>query len=78
MDNPYLDVDKKILAEINTSSESMDNLEILCDVHGSRFPGTPGDLGSVKFMVEKLESYGDENVHYETYEIQAGDEGKQH
>ena len=41
-----------------------------------RFPGTPGDLGSVKFMVEKLESYGVENVHYETYEIPGWRRGK--
>jgi hypothetical protein len=67
--NPYLDVDKKIMSEISTSSETMENMEILCDVHGSRFPGTPGDLGSVKFMVEKLESYGVENVHTQSYEI---------
>ncbi|MCW4012835.1 MAG: hypothetical protein NWF07_07560 [Candidatus Bathyarchaeota archaeon] len=43
MTNPYLEVDKKIMSEIYTSSEPMDNLEILCDVHGSRFPGQPGD-----------------------------------
>jgi aminopeptidase YwaD len=67
--NPYLDVEKKIMSEISTTSETMENLEILCDVHGSRFPGTPGDLGSVKFMVEKLESYGIENVHTQNYEI---------
>jgi hypothetical protein len=67
--NPHLEVDKKIMAEISTSSESMDNLEILCDVYGSRFPGTIGDYGSVKFMMEKLSEYGCENVHYETFEI---------
>ncbi len=69
MDNPYLDADKKIVAEVYTSSEPMDNLKVLCDVYGSRFPGTPGDFGSVKWMVEKLRSYGIENAHYETYTI---------
>ncbi len=69
VENPYLEVDKKIMAEIYTSSETLDNLKVLCDVHGSRFPGTPGDLGSVKYMVEKLESYGVKNAHYETYKI---------
>jgi aminopeptidase YwaD len=68
-DNPYLEVDKKIVSEIYTSSEPMDNLKVLCDVYGSRFPGTPGDFGSVKWMVEKLESYGVENTHYETFEF---------
>ena len=69
MENPYLEVDKKIISEVYTSSEPLDNLKILCDVHGSRFPGTPGDLGSVKYMVEKLKGYGIEDAHYESYKI---------
>ena len=69
LENPYADVDKKIVSGIYTSSEPLDNLKILCDVYGSRFAGTPGDLGSVKFMVEKLKSYGIENARYESYTI---------
>jgi Zn-dependent M28 family amino/carboxypeptidase len=69
LENPYLEVDKKIISEVYTSSEPLDNLKILCDVHGSRFPGTPGDLGSVKYMVEKLKGYGFEDAHYESYKI---------
>ena len=76
VDNPYLDVDKKIMAEIYTSSEPMDNLKVLCDVYGARWPGTPEDIGSVKYMVEKLESYGLENVHYETFQIPGWKRGK--
>ncbi|MFQ6053360.1 MAG: M28 family peptidase [Candidatus Bathyarchaeia archaeon] len=68
-DNPYLEVDKKIVSEIYTSSEQMENLEVLCDVYGSRFPGTPGELGSVEWMVEKLKGYGIENAHYENFEF---------
>lgn len=67
--NPYLDEDKKIISEIYTSSEPLDNLKILCDIYGSRFPGTPGDLGSVKWMIEKLKSYGIENAYYETFKF---------
>ena len=69
MDNPYLDVDKRIVSEIYTSSEAMDNLKVLCDVYGSRFPGTSGDLASVKWMVERLKGYDVENAHYETYKM---------
>ena len=69
VENPYLDVDKRIVSEIYTSSEIMDNLRTLCDVHGSRFPGTPGDLGSVKYMVEKLNEYGVEDAYFEKYMI---------
>ena len=68
-ENPYLEVDKKIVSEIYTSTEPMDNLKTLCDIYGSRFPGTPGDLGSVKWMVERLRSYGIENAHYETFKF---------
>ena len=76
VENPYLDVDKKIMAEIYTSSEPMDNLKVLCDVYGSRFPGTKGDLRSVKWMVKRLKKYGIKNAHYETFKIPGWKRGK--
>ncbi|MFH0848010.1 MAG: M28 family peptidase [archaeon] len=69
MENPHIDVDKRVVSEIYTSSEPLDNLKVLCDVYGSRFPGTTGDLDSVKYMVEKLKSYGVDNACYESYTI---------
>ena len=69
LENLYADIDKKAVSEIYTSSEPLDNLKVLCDVYGSRFSGTAGDLGSVRWMVEKLKSYGVENAHYESYTI---------
>ncbi len=42
--NPYHEVDKKIVAEIYTSSGIMDNLKVLCNIYGSRFPGTPENI----------------------------------
>ncbi|MBN1683633.1 hypothetical protein JW865_08800, partial [Candidatus Bathyarchaeota archaeon] len=74
--NPYLDIDKAILGEVYTSTEAMDNLTELCDEYGSRFPGTPGDKGSVDFMVKKLKSYGLDNAHYETFKIPGWIRGK--
>lgn len=65
--NPHLEVDKAIMAEIYTSSEPMDNLEMLCDVYGSRFPGLPGDKGAVDYIVGKLEDYGCEKAHAEEF-----------
>jgi len=76
VENPYIKSDKKMVSEIYTSSESMDNLKVLCDVHGSRFPGTKGDLGSVKYMVKKLKRYGIKNTHYESYTIPGWKRGK--
>jgi len=74
--NSYLNVDKTILGEVYTSSESMNNLLVLCDEYGSRFPGTPGDRGSVDYMVGKLKSYGIENAHFETFKIPGWVRGK--
>ncbi len=68
-DNPFIEADKKMVSEIYTSFEPMDNLKTLCDVYGSRFPGTKEDKGSVEWMVEKLKSYGIENTHYETFKF---------
>jgi Zn-dependent M28 family amino/carboxypeptidase len=69
LNNPYLEVDKKIVAEVYTSSETMDNLKVLCDVHGSRFPGLPGDKDAVDYIVGKFKEYGCENVHAEEFTI---------
>ena len=76
MSNPYLEVDKKIMAEVYTSSEPMDNLKVLCDVYGSRFPGLPGDKNAVKYIVKKLKEYGCENVHAEEFTIAGWKRGK--
>jgi len=47
----------------------MVNLEVLCDVYGSRFSGLPGDEAAVRFIIDKLESYGCMNVHAEEFTI---------
>ncbi len=70
-----MDVDKKIVSEVYTGSEPLDNLKVLCDVYGSRFPGTPGDLGSVEYMVGKLKEYGIKNARYESYTIPGWERG---
>jgi hypothetical protein len=74
--NPYIEADKKIVSEIYTSSEPMDNLKVLCDIYGSRFPGSSNDLNSVKWMVNKLKSFGIENARYESYKIPGWIRGK--
>jgi len=66
-ENSYLVLDKVIVSEIYTSSEPMDNLKVLCDVFGSRFGGSPEDFESVKWIVEKLKSYGIDNARYESF-----------
>ena len=44
MTNPYLSLDQKIVGDIYTSPEAMDNLSRLCDDFGSRFGGIPRSL----------------------------------
>jgi Iap family predicted aminopeptidase len=69
MKNPYLDVDREILAEIYTSSALLDNVEVLCDVYGSRWTGSPDGLAAVEWVVETLKDYGVDNAHYESFEV---------
>jgi hypothetical protein len=66
--NPYLGIDQKIIGEIYTSTEVMDNLITICDDFGSRFGGTESERQSVEFFEEKMKSYGLSNVHREPLE----------
>jgi Iap family predicted aminopeptidase len=65
MVNPYADLDKRIFGEVYGSTETMDNLVVLCDDYNSRWPGSGDDLKACVYMAGKLEEYGLENVHLE-------------
>jgi Zn-dependent M28 family amino/carboxypeptidase len=65
--NPYLDIDQKMLGDIHTSREMMDNLEILCDDFGSRFGGTEGERLAARFFRDKFKAYGLANIKMEPY-----------
>lgn len=65
LSNPLLALEQKILGDIYTSTETMDNLVVLCDQFGSRFGGTEGEAQAARFLKAKLESYGLKNVHLE-------------
>lgn len=68
MTNPHLTLDQKIVGDIYTSSEAMDNLSRLCDDFGSRFGGTAGERLAADFIQSKFEEYGLKNVHREEIE----------
>jgi len=70
MKNPYQELDARILGEVYTSSEPMDNLTVLCDEFGSRWAGTPGDKGAVIFMRDKFKEYGLKNARLEEYKLE--------
>ncbi len=68
MTNPYLLLDQKIVGDIYTSPEAMDNLSRLCDDFGSRFGGTAGERKAADFIQSKFEEYGLKNVYREEIE----------
>ncbi|MDP6042628.1 MAG: M28 family peptidase, partial [Candidatus Latescibacteria bacterium] len=74
--NPYLSIDQKMLGDIHTSREMMDNLEILCDDFGSRFGGTTGEKLAAQFFRDKFKEYGLSNVKMEPYKYAAWTRGE--
>ena len=65
--NPFLTVDRQMIGDIHTTTEVLDNLTVLTDGCGSRFPGTAGERQAVEFMQEKMRAYGLQNVHAESF-----------
>ena len=63
--NPIKELDKRILGEVYSRSETMDNLIVLCDDYNSRWPGSGDDRDACEYMKGKLVEYGLDNVHLE-------------
>ncbi len=68
-------MDKSILGDVFTSTEVYDNLLALTDF-GSRFGGTESEKQAVEYMLDKLSSYGLDNVHKEEFKYQGWIRGK--
>ncbi|UCH56673.1 MAG: M20/M25/M40 family metallo-hydrolase, partial [Candidatus Bathyarchaeota archaeon] len=67
MVDPYSELDRRVLGEVYGSTETMENLVVLCDEYGSRWPGSGDDEAACEFMVGKLEEYGLEDPHMEAF-----------
>jgi len=67
MSGKLSDVERKLLGEIYSSSEAMDNLTVLCDEYGGRFVGTPENRAAAEFTLSKFEKYEFENPHLEAF-----------
>jgi len=63
--NPHLPLDQKIVGDIYTSPEAMDNLSVLCDDFGSRFGGSEGERLAAEFIQARFNEYGLSNVKTE-------------
>lgn len=74
--NPYLEFDQKMLGDIYTSGEAMENLITLCDEFGSRFGGTEGERQAVEFIKGKFQEYGLDQPHLEEYSYNGWIRGK--
>jgi Iap family predicted aminopeptidase len=67
--NNNLEIYKKVLGEIYTSFETINNLKILCDDYGSRWPGTPENRLAANFILNKFEEYELYNPHLEAFKF---------
>lgn len=68
MRNPLLDVERRMVGDIYTTREVMDNLEVLCDEFGSRWAGTEGERRAAEFFLEKYREYGLSGCRLEPFE----------
>ena len=75
-DNPFLEIEQRLMGDIWTSSEPMDNLTVLCDDFGSRFPGTAGERQAAEFFERKFREYGCRNAHLEPYDYMGWTRGE--
>ncbi|MCW4051319.1 MAG: M28 family peptidase [Candidatus Bathyarchaeota archaeon] len=58
----YLKDERTLIGEIWQSGEIYENMLIMADEIGSRFPGTASEKQAQEYMVEKLKEYGYENA----------------
>jgi aminopeptidase YwaD len=65
--NLFLQIDRKMVGDIYTSREVMDNLTVLCDDFGSRFAGTLEEREAAEFIAKNFTGYGLKDVRLESY-----------
>jgi len=58
----YYKVEKELIGEIWQTSQINENMLVLADEIGSRFPGTPSEKQAQEYMVNKLKEYGYQNA----------------
>jgi hypothetical protein len=71
-DQSALDLDSKLIAEAQKSSEIMKNLGYLSDIIGPRLTGTANLKRANEWTAEVMKSYGLTNVKLEPWEIPIG------
>lgn len=71
IDNPFINVDRDIIADAYTSNETADVLHFLCDSIGVRFAGADGERLSAEYIASKFEQYGLDSVEIEEFKFEA-------
>src|SRR5262245_66530344 len=71
-DKAALDLDSKIIADAQKTSEIMKNLGYLSDVIGPRLTGSANLKRANEWTAEVMKSYGLSNVHLEPWTIPIG------
>jgi len=74
--NPFLAIDKRILADSGTCGEAGRNLFALCDRIGPRFAGSEGYRQAADFMLERFKAWKLDNAHLEPFEFTAWRRGE--
>ncbi len=58
MSHSFLELEQRMLGDLYTTREVMDNLEVLCDDFGSRWGGSTGERLAAEFFRRKFSEYG--------------------
>lgn len=74
--NPFLSIDKRILADSGSSGASSEYLLTLCDQIGPRFAGTEGYRRAAEYMLGLFRQYDLENAELEPFEFTAWRRGE--
>ena len=67
--NPLREADQRMLGDIYTSREVMENLEVLCDDFGSRWAGSGEDAKAANFFVSRFLDYKLRGTRSEPFEF---------
>jgi aminopeptidase YwaD len=70
------DADARLLGEAMLSDEGLAVLRTLCDVHGSRFAGSPDEWRAGEFLLARMRDAGLSRVHAEPFPILAWRRGR--
>src|SRR5688500_10003726 len=69
------EIERHALAEIWTSDEIYRSLRYLCDDLGSRFGGSESEQMAARFLMQKMQAYGLQNVHLEQFPVYTWERG---